>query len=220
MKPKLFIHMGFPRTGTSFLQEQIFRKIPNVNFQRRNIIEQEIKPDRINIFGDESLTGAKEQQRITIANRIHKVFPDAYIIIGIRNQPGWYRSLYNLRISKGYIGTLDDVIKEDLFKHSIEYIEHIRSLFKHVFVYKQEDMVTDFQSWLNHLSIFMQLDLGFVHNIRINPSWSNYSIQLAERVNPLFRSSSNPSGLLPNITRTILFRGINSFIKYKRRILK
>jgi len=221
MKNKLFIHVGFPRTGTSFLQEQIFRKIPNVNFQRRNIIEQEIKPDSINIFGDESITGVLPEHRKTIIERIHKVFPDAKIIIGVRDYESWYRSLYNLYLSKGYTGTLNDVIEEDLYRDSDGYIDFVEKLYgkENVFVYDQKTMATNFGGWLKKLSYFLDIDLSFVVNKRVNQSWLPLSLTLAKRLNRYFRSGLNPEGFFPIWMRTMFFRSINIFIKYKKSFL-
>ena len=106
MNDQLFIHTGYHKTGTTFLQHQIFERIPKVNYLHTFNNNFKIKKDRVNIISDESLTGSpyrggKATDQYIIADKIKKIFPDANIIITTRKTNGWLPSLYSQYIRNG-----------------------------------------------------------------------------------------------------------------------
>ncbi len=87
---KIFIHVGMTKTGTSFLQAQIFPKIENVNLHHTKEMTIKILPDKLNIISHEHFSQGSYQKSIQfedrkiVAERLKKCFPDAEIIICIR----------------------------------------------------------------------------------------------------------------------------------------
>jgi hypothetical protein len=118
---RILIHIGYPKTGTSWLQKNIFSKVSNYHlvnnsFVIKNIIEQDaldfdakkiraLFEERYGegenlIISVEGLIGTTHGLGLRgfytkeIAYRLQKVFPEAEILIGIRNQLTMIPSTY------------------------------------------------------------------------------------------------------------------------------
>ena len=112
MKNKIILHLGLHKTGTTYLQRRIFNQkninlITNPNYA---ITNWHIEPNKINILSMEALSlsmpHSKEQKRTKcnreeILDHLKKLFPDAKIILGIRNKQSWLKSCYNEYITIG-----------------------------------------------------------------------------------------------------------------------
>ena len=110
--PKIVIHVGLHKTGTSFLQAEIFPKIKNVNYIGMLRYGSKIYEDKLNIISDEELSVNPHLppchgnyfdsgQRNVIAERLQSIFPNAKIILGIRNKDTWLRSVYSQYVKGG-----------------------------------------------------------------------------------------------------------------------
>src|SRR5258706_14314689 len=109
----LYIHVGYPKTGTTFLQNEIFPKLQEVNYIKSLLIRPEtsriIRQDEFsfdydqiqnnlerhfvkgkNVLSNEGLIGdfflCKLVNNKLIADRLKRLFPNAKIIISLRNQ--------------------------------------------------------------------------------------------------------------------------------------
>ncbi len=119
---EILIHIGYPKTGTSFLQEKIFPYINNaVAVSKKDIYEYIIKPNPLTynpqktrdfflekykskqnrlIFSYEQLIGTSQMGGYNLlltqsnALKIKKTFPDASVIIFLRNQIDIISSTY------------------------------------------------------------------------------------------------------------------------------
>lgn len=116
MKP--LIHIGFPKTATTWLQWEFFPKVKNINYAKpTDIIEKILKPntfeidynsvkhffnsnDKRTVICDEILVGGLDACFGNGAfiketgNRLKQIFEDAEIIIFIRNQKSMVASAY------------------------------------------------------------------------------------------------------------------------------
>jgi len=143
MKEDVIIHVGLQKTGTTFLQEEIFKKFKNARYIRDiSFTNLCFKRDKKTIIANESLSGnpySDDVDRFQIIDNLHKLFPDAKIIIGYRNKKDMKRSLYSQYIRNGgYVYNLLTLTNVMIYTEYEEYIKYIQSLFKDVFVYNYD----------------------------------------------------------------------------------
>ena len=142
MKEDVIIHVGLQKTGTTFLQEEIFKKM-NVRYIRDiSFTNLCFKRDKKTIIANEALSGdpySNKIDRFKVIDNLHNLFPDAKIIVGVRNWRDMMDSLYSQYIRNGGCG-YDTLLLFNIREYSFyeEYIEHIQSLFKDVFVYNYD----------------------------------------------------------------------------------
>src|SRR3989339_295042 len=107
---KPIIHIGFPKTATTWLQKEFFPNVANINFvQREDIIEKILRPNTFEIDFASTKNYFKNKKRTVICDeilvggldacfgngafiketgmRLKQIFDEAEIIIFIRNQP-------------------------------------------------------------------------------------------------------------------------------------
>lgn len=124
----IFIHIGYHKTGTTYLQEVIFPKLEDVNFiwAKKNLelffklrfqdplnfdvntakadFQKCMDGNKINLISSEDLSGDHKYKYINnknIADKLHALFPRAKIIVTIRNQLDLLISMYMQIISAG-----------------------------------------------------------------------------------------------------------------------
>ncbi len=128
MKDEIYVHIGYPKTGTKFLQQSVFPRVQGLNYippwhvrqelslvVRQNefnfdyaavkaSLEKHFKPGR-NLLSNESLMGDFYIHKLLnsrlVADRLAGLFPGAKIIITIRNQYDLMESLYRQYLHKG-----------------------------------------------------------------------------------------------------------------------
>ncbi len=132
------IHIGMPRTGTSFLQQKVFPHLPGVDFygldtayysqpfnrmqyaddtlydptEFKNAVD-ELAGDKI-LLSNEWLSGQSVYfnyvNRSLIARRMHEAMPYATIIVFLRGQAEVLKSLYSIALHGWEQRTLDDFV--------------------------------------------------------------------------------------------------------------
>jgi len=148
----IVLHLGLHKTGTSFLQYEVFKNMEGVNllikpYDIRNI---HIEKGRINILTGEgfsrSLPHWGPTSREETLHHLKKLFPDAKIIVGFRERGTWLRSCYGQYVT-GYNGKLSFEKYIDKYQDSIlsfsDYQRKIEDIWEHVFVYHQETLESD-----------------------------------------------------------------------------
>jgi len=138
----IIFHIGYPKTASRWFQESLFINIKNARIVDKSIIFKSIiKPEGLTftpetifdpcddnlldhlIFSSHELIGTnyhfgfhgyymKEN-----AQRIHKIFPDAKIILFIRNQPDIIASAYMQYIEEGGTYSVSKYLDHKRFKH-------------------------------------------------------------------------------------------------------
>lgn len=138
MRP--LVHIGLHKTGTTFLQRNIFGA-PQTPLHQvwgfGEIVERVILPHPMRfdaaahraafdaawnalsdgrgvpVISHEALSGVPSAGRYNgheIAGRLHEIFPDARIVIGIREQRAMIRSLYDEYVTRGGSESLEDFL--------------------------------------------------------------------------------------------------------------
>ena len=134
--PPLFLHVGLHKTGSTFLQHEVFPKLKSLQFIHRG--EAEYWLNRLGIEEDSSFDLAPYQRffyplissgptlisheglsgahyllyvnQTRSADRLAQLFPHASIILGIRRQDSLLLSLYLHTIRSGGTGSLADYL--------------------------------------------------------------------------------------------------------------
>lgn len=181
----LYIHIGLHKTGTTFLQQEVFPKLKNVNYISKynrqgslHLITTKFSKDKINLFSEEHLTRQNylddgQASMSEIAERIHKLFPEAKIILTLRNKDDWLKSLYNqyarTRGIKSFEEWYKDVFdKEDLNFEKFEKL--LNDLFDDVLVLNYELLKKDSDLFVKKICEFMNVDVPKFKNIFVYKS--------------------------------------------------
>ena len=126
-KRNTILHIGYPKTGSTWLQKRFFPKVENIVFFRHNDIPWNIiSPDLIKdeileikkyfqdnekriVLSDEGLIGRNKTMEQN-AGRLKEIFEEAEIIIFFRNQIDKYASNYSQYIKAGCTCSVDDYL--------------------------------------------------------------------------------------------------------------
>jgi len=161
---EIFIHIGLHRTGSTFLQEKIFPHIPLVTFVRGHnyicsfMINAEVPTDGKIVISYEGLSGHNyldngEASPFEMAERIKKLWPNAKIILVLREKGDWRRSLY-----RQYVNRLSKFMTEPILSEQ----EWIEKVFR-----KRDFSFDDFVAYLNGL--FEEVLVLHYENLRDHP---------------------------------------------------
>lgn len=205
MLTKIVFHLGFHKTGTTVLQELLFSKIPEINYFRKFDFTTEIKPNTLNLISYEHLTGHPHLLRCdshimyTVADRIKNCFPNAKIILGIRNKELWQKSLYSQYIINGGILNFEE-FKENIdsgYLNFEKFIEYLKTKFSDVYVYRFEDLKKNHQKCMDELCKFIGVKPLKVINEQFNISLSNNQIKFLRFLNGFLNSQFTNGRIVP-----------------------
>ena len=183
---KVFIHVGLHRTGSTFLQKHVFPKL-DVNFihvDAKNLKNKfPLKDGKINLISSENFSGSPlnfesknygVDERYKLADKLKENYPDAEILLVLRECSSWKKSLYNQYVKgKRYISK--EYFNKKFgnnFLNFKEYIKYLENLFGtmnvHVFVY--EDLKYDHQRFVNKICRVIGVETPKIKNVIYNKS--------------------------------------------------
>jgi hypothetical protein len=120
----LAFHVGLHKTGTTFLQGEVFPRLNGIQYLRWRNLEYLIRLDETNryLVSCEGLSGrtfAGLDERRTGLSRLAQMFPRARVIIGVRRHGDFLASLYSQYLRYGgtesFSGFLDPNRQRDRF---------------------------------------------------------------------------------------------------------
>lgn len=163
MKKQVYIHIGIPRTGTTFLQKNVFPKL-SLNFCRRRVLQAlACADDEKILISDESISIS--DNRFDVLHVIKHIFGDDVGIIYCHREYDSYNSVYRYYIKKG--GTLQEheYSKQNLSNNVYNitefnlYKELINKLFDKTFIYDFSDFQKDNKRIVQGLCVFMDVNV-------------------------------------------------------------
>jgi len=167
MKTEVVIHIGLHKTGTTFLQTEVFPKIPNINYQTKVDLTTKVVPGKINLFSDENLDGGSYRLFNTVENRynimknLHSLYPNAKIILCIRDRDAWLRSAYKQYIV-AYKSCSFEEYKNRLDKDFLNYDKYIKELdklwFNNIYVCTFEDLKMNPKKFVKNMCDFIGVE--------------------------------------------------------------
>jgi len=163
METKIVIHIGLHKTGTTFLQTQVFPKILNINYQTKVDLTTKVEEGKINLFSDENLDGGSYrlfntvEQRYTILENLHKLYPNAKIILCIRDKDQWLKSAYKQYVV-AYKSCSFEEYKRRLdvrFTHYQVYINEIKKYFDAIYICNFEHLKKNPKKFVENICEFI-----------------------------------------------------------------
>jgi len=193
---KVFIHVGLHKTGTTFLQNEIFPKIPNINYQRHVDLTTRVVSGKVNLFSDENLDGGSYrifntvQHRYNIMENLHTLYPTAKIIICIRDRDKWLQSAYKQYVVAYYSYSFRDYCKrlDPKFTDFDEYIEKLRYWFDDVYVCHYEDLVKNPKEFVNGICDFIGVETPEYENKIIYKGITDGQVKFIRLFDKIFKS--------------------------------
>ena len=172
------IHIGFPRTGTSWLQTNFFPFVKNCTYIPRKIIQEKlIHPSSLSFNADILRELKKNSKRVIISEemitgrvragnvnhlffkeyigRLKRAFPNAHYILVIRNQLTAIQSMYNLYIEKGGTYKLKRFLSEEFRLQQLQLFAKEYYNYENTLNYLSESIN------VNNFSVFLYEDLTF-----------------------------------------------------------
>jgi len=216
---ELYIHLGFYKTGTSYLQKYIFPQFKNLDYANlkyspneiyNKIVHGTFEVENKTLVSVNALSGMpfsknRQMDKYDILLRIKGYYPEAKIIIVNREPLTWIKSCYNEYIKSGGLRSfkywLYNIFDWDYIDGN--YIRNVKSLFHNVKIMSYETLKKDDEKFVSDFQKYLKTNEPLVvPNIIINKGYKNYQLQIIKLFNVL--------GLLfPKLTgRNNLYRRI------------
>lgn len=187
-QPRLFVHVGLHKTGTSYLQQSVFPHVDGLTYLGRPYsaglsiepVVHALQPEQIFLISNEKFSFpaispdyldpdkralSVKAMREHCLSRLKALLPGAIPIIAIRNPLDWIESTYTQYVK--YFGTRSP---EAFWSSSGDgcfgasdvafdsLIDHVTSLFDRAFVFDYDELNGDQTALFNDLCVF--LDVG------------------------------------------------------------
>lgn len=180
----MIIHVGYPKTGSTFLQENIYPHLKGVTYYdyehcrklfrlliNHNSIDfdaetfkQHFNQQSNDFYSFEVLVGklANGEYNIELAHRL-KALGFKQIIISLRNQQSIFESLYRQYIQQGGVLKAKDFFREEMREFRWSYldyyplVQYYANLFgkENVFIFLQEELRNNQTKVLNNFTDFI-----------------------------------------------------------------
>jgi hypothetical protein len=207
----LYLHIGLHKTGTSFLQREVFPKFQGIKFVHGTNIERYLclKEGEDYFASYEGLSGplgSSHTERDVCIKRLSEFFPNAKILISFRRHDDFIVSHFKQHLHKGGTLLFEEFFdiesdsgrykREDfLFHNKIEsVIRHFGSM---PFVFLYEEINRDLEGLLRDIGDFIGATPPKREEIRFkyyNEGVNYYQANLLRRLNMLSKSELNPEG--------------------------
>ena len=207
------LHIGLPKTGTTFLQNEIFPKLDGVEVYGTGMYSKDydhttkFPDDKTILITKESISSIRRTKdradRFTVIKRINREFPDAKVIVVFREINGWTRSIYSQYIRDGGVLEFDAFSKmiNELNPDMSDYKKYeslLRELFSDVLVLWHKDLKENSTLFVDKICKFIGTNTPtFNTGRRSNISLDKKAIERWRRINRFFKSYYNPKGYFP-----------------------
>jgi len=217
------LHLGLAKTATTWLQRYVYPAMDATYYHcgQYDVIDKPI--NGTTIFSFEGLSGTPhEDNRYLLTDRLHRLFPNAKIILGIRDKEAYKKSLYSEYIKGGGFWTYKEFHDwlDDDFMDWETYIEYLKALWSQedVYVYTLDEIRDTPYRFMDSLADFIgtQYTNGYPQVVKINTRLSSWQIRLYRSINSYFFSKWNDAGLFPRWMNPLYW--LRGYRRYKNAI--
>lgn len=191
---KMIIHIGVHKTGTTFLQECVFPNIKNIlyYYKPRDVYSVPAWGNEYPILvSDEEFCKSMPDRRSKLSEliKLKKHFPDAKIIVGIREYESWMRSTYAQTIKTGWTHTFEQYTAkhENVTIPPGIYAEYVKRHWDDVFVYTFEDLKRMPELIVSDMCAFMQVETPKFSQASVNVSLTGRQLKYWRYINIILR---------------------------------
>ena len=189
------------------MQAEIFPNIKDVNLIHKFELGSKLYEDRINIISNEGFSGktyhpfVDAEERYIKADRLKKMFPNAYILVGTRNHLTWLPSLYSQYLKRGgalkYKEWLESIDPDFLAVNY--YVKYLQKLFgkDKVYEYKFEDLKENHHKFVLGICAFLDVDVPEYNHKVYQKGFTPRQKETMRKINKIMRSQQNPNGFFP-----------------------
>lgn len=197
----IVLHLGLPKTGTTFLQKEVFPKL-DINFYDMSSMDGldlgiKLDKDKVNLISSEQFYGKpmeldyprhSSDEMLRIARRLYRLFPYARILVGTRNKKSWLYSVY-----KQYTRRVGTLINFKDFKDQFDegfldferYIDFLKEKFPEVYVYRYEELKENHQKFVDDICEYLGVDAPVVDNVVYNKSFTKGQLELIDAIHSI-----------------------------------
>lgn len=174
---QFILHLGVHKTGSTWLQEFFFPKIKDLWFWYKphdplNIADMGEYPV---LISDEELSRSMptrdDATRMHMIYKLKERYPNAKIILGVRDADAWFKSTYAQEVKSGsYLSFEGYTNKYRDVAYPEYYVTMAKVLWKDVFVYEFKDFIERKDAVLSDMCRFMGVDKPEYEDKRVNTS--------------------------------------------------
>jgi len=204
------LHLGLSKTGTTFLQKNVFPFLDGVEFFDNNEfrISSALSREKVNLISDETFSNDylwfDNAGRFEVADRLYRLFPDAKVMVFVRDVESFKRSMYKEYVLWGGSLGFDSWVKWCLLSNPgifdfERYVTYLKKLFDQVLVVDYDDFKKDNQSVISRVCGFMGVGVPVFDRKPLNVSLDEKVIGRWRWWNGFFRNRFQP--ILPGFSR-------------------
>lgn len=207
----LYLHIGLHKTGTTFLQQELFPKWKGIRYLAEDKLEYltRMKRTEVYLLSREGLSGKNwmhADERSACIKNLSNMLPDAKILLSFRKHSGYIISSYTQYLQQGGYLPFEEYfdiehdhgfmkIEDFLFKKKVD---DVYECFDHLpFVILHEDILKDLEGLTKRIQGFIGGEAPDIHRIsrrKHNKSVGYYPAKVLRYLNRISKSELNPNG--------------------------
>jgi hypothetical protein len=143
---------------------------------------------------------SKEDNRFSVLDRIYKIFPDARIILAIRDKEDLLVSWYKQYVASGGVLSFDDLIEDEMNLEIINYEKYIEKLIElygkeNVHIFKFEELIENPKQIIKEICNFIGCKVPNYKLHKRNIGYGKAEINASLILNRFFKNRLHSRGI-------------------------